>query len=368
MAACSSSLSIATSTQSSFLFLPTDSEKFIKQKIRAATAFAITELANHFREKWEKTAPSPSMTHEELKEKALLLYQGPWSPIAFYTRCIDLNQQKLITNFRAGNYLIKGYMNPENFDLVGDPSIDEIDRTCFFFKIKKGKDPYLLTMDILKDFSIIECGVAIRIAQYRALAMCLGRVKFNTLFTHTGFGSVNFSPRVTRRDQPLIRLMKTITTKNFEKDTFVDGAVTRGLKTGDFCYFKGHPNYHVKQPYGMTGGYNMICTQSGSIERFTAFGLPPNRTEEEIIEHLMEGFNIPAQQWHLKLPSDEVIAMERQADEEAALLGVPKEFTVCTKESILGFKHGRVDRMIGKVLRSIASTSDDKLEYSVSFN
>lgn len=362
MAAFSSAVSSPTTDLAAFLFLPTDSKETIAQKIRNATAFAMTELANHFHEKWEKTAPTPTMTYAELAEKRSLLREGPWLATAFFTRCTDLKQQPLIIHYKKGNHLIKGFMNPLIFDLEGESPMDEVTRTHHFFRLKKSEDPYEITMNVLNNFSIIEMGVALKIVQYRALAMCLGKPRFNILFSSTGFGLLNFSSRVTGLHQPLSRIIRSNTDKKITASKMIDATEKRCLKVGDYCYFKGHPHYSKKHPYGIWEQSTAICTQSEPIITFSSFGLPPNSIDQFIFEKFVEEFNLPSQQWHLKLPSETRVQKKQKAHKTHT--DVPAS---CTKESIPGFKICRIDKPNAKILRNIAATSIEKLQYMVSF-
>lgn len=354
---------LASKSPSDFLIKPSDNLKTATRKITEATAFAMRELSRSYREKLENSKPTALMTPEELQAKRALLKVGPWAPIDFYTRCHELGLEKLVTHFRSGNHFLRGYMDPRLFELKGPADLEESIRDYFFFRARAGQDPYKLTMDAAgNSFSIIDCGLAVRIAQYQTLALCLGKAKFNTLFSDGGLGRLNFSCRVSSNHQPLFHLLTPSPASKAPKGS----ANEKLVQVGEATYFDGHPNYLDKHFYGMSGGFNAICTSVKGGHRYAVFGTPIDLNGSDMASMLLEDFNRSPESLYRKLPSDAIMKEEESVNvhrdvlERAIRLLKPEPLTC-----ILGYREAYGFIFNPKVVHNIAKVSVANLKFGI---
>lgn len=359
MAAVSGPLALPLDITKQFFIEPTDPEYIVRQKIQGALVFSMKELSLHYQEKWNNTASIAPMTKIEKSEKIRLLQLGPWLAHDLYCRCEELNQTKLIQKYKNNNHFVKGYMDSKLFDLSGEKDLPEYERYHFFFQAKPGQQAYALTMNALTNFSIINDAVAMRISQYRALAMCLGEKRFNFVFSESGYGRLNFSAMTHLKYQPLMPLLEY---RNFSipiihtiQDTF---------ELGDVCLFLGHPEYQKKHCFGSGVHLHTIYCGDGRDHSFSHFKLPDVSPEGSIHSHLALEYNLDPVDWTEKYES-----RSEKGPKQRRELRTQSESAIrfCTEMDIPGLQAEQVVRIRARVLQALAQTSKDKLALALRF-
>lgn len=281
---------------------PLITSKHKKAEVASLVARAVAEGMSQFAKEYlEKIERCREEALKEVKDTQLLR-QGPWYATDLYRACEDLGDQDFIAFIRKYNKFVEGYMGSEKFTMRG-PDASNPEHQSLYFRAKPTEDAYQLAMDATKNFAIIDCGVAVTIIQIQVLARCLGKEKFNLVFSEKGLGHLNFTfICMSTTDQPLGHFLKpTEASIRSEKGKMGSRPVRLGQRVG----FRGCPDYKAFYPYGNWTSMNVICTEEeAGKQTFSGFGLPPDSSEGEICQLMVDHYNSESPDWHRKLPSD----------------------------------------------------------------
>ncbi len=361
MAAVSSFTALPLETQARFLIGPCDVEDIVTQKIQDAIVLSMHELCVHYRDKWNQTAPTPSMTTLEKFQKVSLLQKGPWLAADLYRRCEELNQTKLIQKYKNNNRFVTGFMDSKSFELTGDKNLPDDERLHFYFRAKMGQNAYKLAMEPFSNFSIIDNAVAIRLVQYRAIALCLGEKRFNFVFSDAGYGRLNFSPTIHPKHQPLLPLLGT---RVLDPPPIYPGDDT--FKPGDVCLFLGHSDYLKKHPFD-SGAYLFAVYCGDEVKHlFSHFKLEAVASESEVTSYLAIQYNSEPNQWDKKFECGSgKISRRRKVLYECSEADSIDIRNVCMGTDIPGCQTDRIIRIRARVLQALAQTSKEKLAFGL---
>ena len=228
-----------------------------------------------------------SMSEEAKQSKSL--DRGIWYPHEYAYALRDSGQQQRIAQFYRLNAFAWGYANQDYFSAP-------LNGRAWALVGRSDKLPAETVKAAMKGLSIIECGSACVIAQYKALLDVIGEEKFNKIFAESPI-NLRYDGQDAKGDvQPM---------QYFVDFTDVAKAAARGakaaigelskrpVKVGQTVLILGVKDYQKKHFGGMDASYNLICSdETPGKQRFLGHGLPKEgATEEEVGILLAKGYN-----------------------------------------------------------------------------
>lgn len=235
--------------------------------------------------KWMKIiAENNKEAMENYKNNLNYLQKNIWYAEDHLLAC-DALSPSMAKFIRKHQYHIKGRFDPQYFQIKKDEK-----HNLLHYIAKKTVLASDALMAAIKGLTIIDCGIACRIAQYGALLDRLEEDKFNRVFGSAVGQSMNLNWMLDDDNQPMMYFVQ-----------FTFSAIKCGpgkpnerfIKKGQTAFIQGVENYRDKYPAGIGANMNLICNNdTPGKQTFVGLGLnPEGESEAEICEWLLKDYN-----------------------------------------------------------------------------
>jgi uncharacterized protein (UPF0305 family) len=235
--------------------------------------------------KWMKIiAESNKEAMDNYKKDKTLIQKNIWYAEDHLKACESLSP-KMTAYIRKNKFQVTGRLNPNYFDITKDEKQNHM-----HYIAKKTVLASDALMEAIKGLTIIDCGIACRIAQYGALLDVLEIDKFNRLFGSAVGQSMNLNSTDGSDLQPMMYFVE-VTFSAFKLGVGKIG--NRPIKKGQTGAIEGADNYTDKFPFGIGGNMNVTCyDDTPGKQTFLGLGLnPEGESESEICEWLLKDYN-----------------------------------------------------------------------------